>query len=72
MASFFLTFLGVAFLSSLFTDSTLSGLWLMSLWPLCIYLGDFISRLRKRLWLQVWFFGFITVCTGIYLSEILT
>jgi len=66
MASFFLVFLALAFLSMGFKSSTLSGLWILSLWPLCIYLGDFISRLKKRLWLQVYLWGFIICALGIY------
>jgi hypothetical protein len=66
MASFFLVFLVIAFLSMGFKSSTLSGLWMLSLWPLCIYLGDFLSRLRKRLWLQVYLWSFIICSLSIY------
>lgn len=72
LATFFLVFLGLALLSLILSDSTLSGLWLMSLWPLCIYLGDFISRIKKRLWLQVWFFGFIAACSAVYFLKLLS
>lgn len=66
MATFFLIFLILSILSVGFESSTLSGLWLMSIWPLCIYIGDFISRIKKRLWLQVWLWGFIICSMAIY------
>lgn len=71
MATFFLVFLGVAFLSFGFESSTLSGLWFLSLWPFCIYLGDFISRLKKRLWLQIFFWSYLTICLSLYGFRIL-
>lgn len=67
MANFFLIFLVLATLSVGFKSSTISGLWLMSIWPLCIYLGDFISRIKKRLWLQIAFWSFVTVPISIYI-----
>lgn len=66
MASFFLIFLILALLSMGFKSSTLSGLWVMSIWPFCIYLGDFISRIKKRLWLQIGFWFFVLGPISIY------
>jgi hypothetical protein len=70
MATFFLIFLLLSVLSIGFKSSTLSGLWLMSIWPLCIYLGDFISRIKKRMWLYVWFLGFILTGTFLYVFRL--
>jgi len=66
MASVFLAFLILAFISMFFNDSTISGLWFMSLWPFCIYLGDFVSRIKKNLWLQVVFWGFTIASLALY------
>lgn len=70
MASFFLIFLVLAALSVGFKSSTISGLWVMSIWPLCIYLGDFISRIKKRLWLQIAFWSFVIVPISIYILSL--
>jgi len=70
MASFFLIFLILALLSMGFESSTLSGLWLMSIWPLCIYLGDFISRIKKQLWLQIGFWFFVIGSISIYIFSL--
>lgn len=69
MASFFLGFIFLALVSSVFQSSSLSGLWLMSLWPFCIYLGDFISRIKKNLWLQIGFWFFVLIPITIYIMR---
>lgn len=70
MASFFLVFLILSLVSFSFKSSTLSGLWLMSIWPLSIYIGDFILRLKKRLWINIWFFGFTLISILIYIYRL--
>jgi hypothetical protein len=70
IANFFLTFLILSVLSFSFKSSTQSGFWLMSIWSLCIYVGDFISRLKKKLWLHIWFSGFIFLCGFLYIYRL--
>ncbi len=66
MASVFLTFLFLAIATMLFEGSTISGLWLLSLWPFCIYLGDFVSRIKRKLWLQIAFWLFVVISLVFY------
>jgi hypothetical protein len=70
MATFFSVLLGIAILSFYFESSTISGLWLLSLWPFCIYLGDFISRMKKKLWFQISFWLFVLIPISIYIMRI--
>ncbi len=70
MASVFLAFLFLALITMLFEGSTLSGLWLLSLWPFCIYLGDFVSRIKRNLWLQLVFWGFVLIPLIMYFSRL--
>lgn len=71
MAGFFLAFFLLVLSTLIFEDVSISDLWLMSLWPFCIYLGDFISRIKKNLWLQISFWGFVLLSFGIYILRIL-
>jgi hypothetical protein len=70
MATFFLAFFGLALMTLIFEDSSVSDLWLMSLWPFCIYLGDFVSRIKKNLWLQVAFWGFTLISISLYFLSV--
>jgi hypothetical protein len=70
MASVFLAFLFLAFASIFFEGSTVFSLWLMSLWPFCIYLGDFISRIKRNLWLQIAFWLFVVIPLAFYLARL--
>lgn len=71
MASLFLAFFLLALSTLIFEDASISNLWLMSLWPFCIYLGDFISRIKKNLWLKIVFWGFVVLSLGIYTLRVL-
>jgi hypothetical protein len=59
LATCFLYLALLAFLSSWFSVSNLAGLWMISIMPVSIYLGDFIFRLRKKLLSEILLWLFI-------------
>ena len=61
MATFFLSFLGFSLIAFGLTNTTLSELWALSLWPLSIYIADFFSNLKSRLWREVMFWSFVVL-----------
>ena len=61
ISSFFLYFLFLLFISFWLINITSAGLFILSLWPLSIYLGDFLSRLKSRLWSEFVLWGFLII-----------
>lgn len=59
MATSFLYLAILGFLSSWFSISKLEGLWMISIIPISIYLGDFIFRLQKKLLKEICLWIFI-------------
>ncbi|RRO24364.1 hypothetical protein [Flavobacteriaceae bacterium 14752] len=49
----------LGFISSWFSISSFGGLWLISIMPICVYLGDFIFRFRKKKLKEVLLWVFI-------------
>ena len=66
MASFFLVFLGLSPIVYWLTNTSLSGLWLLSIWPLSIYIADFLNRLKIRFWLEVVFWSIVGFALGFW------
>ena len=63
MATCFLYLALLAFLSSWFSISSLEALWMMSIIPISIYLGDYVSRLKKKRLSEImlWIFVMLTL-----------
>ena len=61
VATFFLFFLSISFLVFMFTEISIGELWMLSLWPLSIYLGDFLSRIVSKLKLELFFWAFMVL-----------
>ena len=59
MASFFLSFLGLSLIAFGFTNATASELWVLSLWPLSIYIAEFFTKIKSLLWSEIMFWSFV-------------
>ncbi len=61
MATFFLTFIGLSIIAYGLTNASSAELWLLSLWPVSIYLGDYLSNIKSHLWREVFFWSFVSI-----------
>lgn len=59
IATFFLVFLVLSFIIYMLSGKSITELWVLSLWPLSIYLGDYLSRILSKLKLELLFWTFV-------------
>jgi len=66
-AKFFTFFLLTGVVSQLLTSPSIEKLWVLSIWPFSIYIADFVWRIRKRLWVEIFVLGSIATVLFMHL-----